>query len=446
MKLPPNTVDAEKYLLGVLMRDALPLPERLKPSDFFEPKHQDIAYAITSLWAEGSLAQEDSVFLRLKKLNSPVEAYYISDCVSQVGYTLLNPAWEKGIKHTSQLRRLSEVARQVDALANDEHADPIAVATMGLQAIESVQSDKRENLPQKMLVEELMTFDRKADPANVIGNRWLTKGSSLLIVGQSGTGKSALMTTAAINWCIGRDFFGIKSVKPLRTICIQAENDLGDVAESLQDLVQGLFLNVREIQELKERLYIYREAVATGEAFGKLLRTLVKTHEADIVFIDPLLAFAGIDITDQKEASHFLRHILQPILNETGVILVAMHHTGKPRSKSDKEGQTIADLAYSGLGSSELTNYFREVAVLARCQGDAPIYKFGLTKRRSRSDLTDINGNWAGEIFIRHSPVRGVIKWERSLSPEQEGQASQPQSAKPTVKGSSVASNRGFGV
>jgi len=152
MNLPPNTVEAEKYLLGVLMRDALPLPQTLKPSDFFEPKHQDIAQAITSLWAEGSLAQEDSVFLRLKKLNSPVEAFYISDCVSQVGFSLLNPGWEKGIKQTAQLRKLSEVARQVDALANDEHADPLAVATMGLQAIESVQTDRREALPQKMTV------------------------------------------------------------------------------------------------------------------------------------------------------------------------------------------------------------------------------------------------------------------------------------------------------
>jgi hypothetical protein len=69
-------------------------------------------------------------------------------------------------------------------------------------------------------------------------------------------------------------------------------------------------------------------------------------------------------------------------------------------------------MAYSGLGSSEFTNYFREVAVLARVPGDEPIYKFGLTKRRYRAYLSDENGDFAGEIEIRHSRKPDTICWE----------------------------------
>jgi hypothetical protein len=84
-----------------------------------------------------------------------------------------------------------------------------------------------------------------------------------------------------------------------------------------------------------------------------------------------------------------------------------MHHTGKPKN-GDRDGQTVADLAYAGLGSSEFTNWFREVAVLFRCQGEQPIYKFGLTKRRGRAGLKDASGEFKGEIYIRHAAEKGV--------------------------------------
>jgi replicative DNA helicase len=45
---PPNNVPAERHLLGVLLRDALPFPPDLN-DDFFEPAHADIAQAICSL-------------------------------------------------------------------------------------------------------------------------------------------------------------------------------------------------------------------------------------------------------------------------------------------------------------------------------------------------------------------------------------------------------------
>ena len=89
-----------------------------------------------------------------------------------------------------------------------------------------------------------------------------------------------------------------------------------------------------------------------------------------------------------------------------------MHHTTKPRTAKDKEGQTVADMAYSGSGSAEFVNYFREVGVLVRQQGDEPIFKFGFTKRRGRAGMKNALGDFAGEITIRHSRDKGRIRWE----------------------------------
>ena len=416
----PASLEAERHLLGVLIRDSLSPPEELLPSDFFEPKHQDIYAAILQLTDEGKQADEVTVSQTLNANGSPVSGHYVSDTASLVQFNPLNPEWSALVKRTSALRRIGEAARRLSDLAADPAADPDALLTFAEGTLKaSHRKAVKQSGPQRMDFDYLMTADRKADPNNILGNRWLCKGGSLLIVGQSGTGKSSLMMQAAVHWALGRDFFGIKPIKPLRSIILQAENDALDCGEALQDVVAGAYLDSGEVAQLKDHLAIFRDTISTGTAFTDALRKLIIDHQADIVFVDPLLSFAGIDVSDQEQASKFLRHDLAPILLETGAVLVAMHHTGKPKAASEKEGHTVADLAYAGLGSSEFTNYFREVAVLFRCQGEEPIYKFGLTKRRGRAGLKDSEGQFKSEIYIRHAAEKGVIRWEYSQSPSQ---------------------------
>lgn len=405
----PNNTAAERHLIGVLLRDALPFPPSLHASDFFEPVHQDIFAAALSLEADGIPADELTVSQRLRDLGSPVEAATVSLLVSDSGHSLYRPSHVDLIADAAALRVILASAKDAQ--------DPDHVLAHMARISDARKARAPKHGPARMDFDALMSFNRKDDPNSVIGNRWLCKGGSLLIVGQSGTGKSSLMMQAAVRWCLGLDFFGIKTHKPLRAVVLQAENDQGDVAEALQDVVAGAYLDQDQPAQLKENLAIFRDTISTGTAFTAALRELIVAHRADIVFVDPLLSFAGIDVSDQEQASKFLRHDLAPILLETGAVLVAMHHTGKPKSAADKEGSTIADLAYSGLGSSEFTNYFREVAVLARCKGDEPIFKFGLTKRSGRGGLKDDHGQFAYEIYIRHAAQKGVIRWEYSQPP-----------------------------
>ena len=414
---PPNNVPAERHLLGVLLRDALPLPSDLKPSDFFEPVHQDIFSAALSLAVDGIPADELTVSQRLREARSPVDAATVSLLVSDAGASTYRPEHVDLITDAALLREASNAASNA--------TDPDTLLDHYARLADKRKGSKTRHGPQRMDFDALLSFERKDDPTTVLGNhRWLCRGGSLLIVGQSGTGKSSLMMQAAVHWCLGRDFFGIKPAKPLRAIVLQAENDAGDISEALQDVMAGAYIDATERLQLRDALAIYRDTVSTGTTFTKALRDLVVSHQADIVFVDPLLSFAGIDVSDQEQASKFLRHDLAPILLETGAVLVAMHHTGKPKASADKEGQTTADLAYAGLGSSEFTNWFREVAVLFRCQGEEPIYKFGLTKRRGRAGLKDHENQFKGEIYIRHAAEKGVIRWEYSQPPSQS--ATQP--------------------
>jgi len=410
--IPPNNVAAERHLIGVLLRDALPLPPELKPSDFFEPVHQDIVAAIISLAVDGIAADELTATQRLRDMASTVEAGTVSLLVTDAGVSTYRPAHVDLIIDTALLRNAS--------LAASAATDPDTLLDHYAQVAEHRKGRRKQTGPTRMDFDALMSFERKADPTLVLGNhRWLCQGGSMLIVGQSGTGKSSLMMQAAVHWCVGREFFGIKATRPLRAVILQAENDAGDISEALQDVTNGAYLDSLERITLKDHLAIYRDAVSTGTTFTAALRKLITDHRADIVFVDPLLSFAGIDVSDQEQASKFLRHDLAPILLETGAILIAMHHTGKPKAASEKEGHTVADLAYAGLGSSEFTNWFREVAVLFRCQGEEPIYKFGLTKRRGRAGLKDHADQFKPEIYIRHATEPGVIRWEYSQPPSQ---------------------------
>lgn len=417
----PATPDAERYLLGTLIRDGLAFPPDLLPSDFNEPAHQEIASVFVELWDASIQPDELTVSQKLREAKAVTQAHEVSRMTADVGVSLYNPGWADIVRQQSILRHIQRTASQVATLAGDPAADPTSLLAYAEGSLKAVQGrgQKKQDGPQRMDFDALLAFDRKEDPSTVLGNRWLCKGGSLLIVGQSGTGKSSLMMQAAVHWCLKRDFFGIAPKHALRAVILQAENDAGDVGEALQDVVTGAYLDQAERATLKDNLAIYRDTISTGTAFTTALKALIIAHRADIVFVDPLLSFAGIDVSDQEQASHFLRHDLAPILLETGAVLVAMHHTGKPKAAADKEGQTVADLAYSGIGSSEFTNYFREVAVLFRCQGEEPIYKFGLTKRRGRAGLKDSEGQFKSEIYIRHAAQKGVIRWEYSQSPSQ---------------------------
>ena len=407
----PSAIYAERYLLGVVIRDGLDIKD-LSPADFFEPIHQEIAYCVKQINEQGNHPDELVVLNALRANNSTVQAHYVNSLVTETQQSRYNQAWADEIKRTAALRAIAINAEKLIQFANDPNADPESLISYSEGQLKSLVKREKKLGPVQMNIEAMKTFERKEDPNSVIGNRWLCKGGSLLLVSQSGVGKSSFALQFLVSLCINRQFFGIKAKRPLRVVMLQAENDHGDVAEAYQDITAGMNLYASEQQTLDENLFIYRDTNSVGQVFLDQMRALIELHRADVILVDPLLSFAGIEVADQKQMTEFLRHGVAKILEETGCILIAVHHTTKPKSAKDKEGQTPSDLAYSGAGASELVNYVREVGVLVRQPGDEPVFKFSLTKRRGRAGMLDANGNFAGDIIVRHARQQGQIRWE----------------------------------
>lgn len=422
-----ENIEFERLYLGLLIRDGdYNYIEDLMPEDFQEPIFGDIYNSILDLKSRNEQIDELTVANNLNKINFDYDFKQInltinglvSDAQSHIRF---NKDWVKQIKRTSDLRKILKHAEELKRLSLENY-DPDKIIAFSESQLKNNFSRNKNKSSKEMSHDELINFDRKNDPNSVIGNfRWLNKGSSMLIVSQSGVGKSSFALQFMISLTVNLDkgFFGIKAHKPLKVVMLQAENDLGDVAEAYQDIVSGMFLDYKQKELLKENLKIFRDSSSIGDKFVSKIRDLIIENNADVILVDPLLSFAGIEVSDQKQMTEFLRQGIARVLEETGAILIAVHHTTKPRSAKETQDLTSSDLAYSGAGSSELVNYVREVGVLQRCKGDEPIFKFSLTKRRNRSGMRDVNGEFKPEIYIRHNRNNNCINWGYSNPPEE---------------------------
>lgn len=279
--------------------------------------------------------------------------------------------------------------------------------------------------------EQLFAYTPKDDASTLVGDRWLCRGGQLLLLGQSGIGKSSYTLQQAMTWSLGMPFFGMKPRQPLKSLIIQAENDMGDMAEVVQGVLTYVVTNSKldqrtALEQLKQNIVVSRVTAQTGEAFIEVVRELIAKHGPfDLVYGDPLLSFIGDDISQQAVASHFLRELCNPLAFEHNFAWVWSHHTGKPQSDSKSRAHWNAnDYAYIGLGSSELTNWARAICVLQTTKHEG-IFKVLLAKRGNRAAVVDEHGHPTTDIIIKHAD-RG-LHWEPATLPEETEEEGKPQ-------------------
>jgi len=258
----------------------------------------------------------------------------------------------------------------------------------------------------------LLQYNTDNDSRCLLGKRWICEGGSALWIGQAGLGKSSMMLQAMTLWGLGEPFFGIAPTKALKQIAIQAENDEGDLSEQLKGVLNGLNLSARA-PELDLMLTFFTESSKTKDDFAKYLRMLVAEYKPDLIWLDPLLAFVGGDISSQETCSYFLRNLLTPIAQQYNAAFMVIHHTGKPpRDTSARNSYVGGDYSYLGIGSSELANWARAIVVLRETTENN--YELRLAKRWERAGLLDSMNCEQKTIALKHAD-KGIC-WEYGVS------------------------------
>lgn len=277
---------------------------------------------------------------------------------------------------------------------------------------------------RKLTFTDLFNTPLEDKSDNLLGNRFLTREGSWLIVAQSGVGKSVLAMQMAILFALGRDLWGLKPIKPLKVAIIQAENNKLDLVEPLRSICDNLGLSDADRRMLQSNFSVYPNSTECGKNFARLLERVAKDLTPDIVIVDPLLSYIGGDISKQDVCSSFLRNTVHPILQRYQMGLIVMHHTGKPRSK--EEAVSGNALSYAGTGSSELTNYVRAVSTIFQNSDNPQVYDFTYSKRGKRAELNE------SVVYLKQGEC-GNIFWDEVEEPVKsvEGKSWRPHECDP---------------
>lgn len=257
------------------------------------------------------------------------------------------------------------------------------------------------------------------DPGELLKDRYLCRGGGLLLVGPTGVGKSSFSMQAMICWALGRPFFGIQPVNPLKSLLVQAENDEGDLAEMRDGAMAGMNLTDDERKPAMENVLVAREDTRTGNQFFlEVVRPLLEQNRPDLLWVDPALAFLGGESSSQKDVGQFLRNSLNPLLREFNLGVIVIHHTNKPLSGKEQNSWSAGDFAYLGGGSAEWANWSRAVLAI-RSLGDHAVFELRAGKRGGRLGWKEADGQTkAFAKLIAHSNEPGAICWREADASE----------------------------
>jgi hypothetical protein len=244
---------------------------------------------------------------------------------------------------------------------------------------------------------------------NLLGNGFLRRGQCGTINGPTGIGKSSLTMQAALCWGVGRDSFGFRPQGPLRVLIVQAENDDTDLVEMRDGILAALNFSDSERALALENVRVLR-SFSSGPKWLAEITPEVEKHRPDLLIVDPLFAFAGVDVAkDQPGLSRFLRELNLPFMIKHNLGIIYVHHVNKPPAGKDRTGWQGSDYAYSGSGHNELANFPRFVIVL-RSLGSRSVFELRLGKRWKRAGIADAAGNPVDRILVKHAE-HGIF-WE----------------------------------
>ncbi len=432
VRTPPNSLEAEQGLIGciLLSADCLDLCDNVFTQVFWDVRHHVIWPAILELRERNipiGLIELQQLLKDRNKLQDAGGLAYLAS-LSDVPPSAANIQYYLDIVLEKYRSRLIILECQKSINKCYEFSDSFNEVISQISSDLTTTLSKCESNPKEeiLTVQDLMEYNFKSDPNCVIGwrgevsTRYLCRGQSAFLIGPSGVGKSSLGLQQAICFALGIPFFGVSPGRARRVLYIQAENDIGDTSEMFQGIIAslGIKLGSGDLITLHKHLKVVTNRRTRGEGFCRWLARQIKLHKAEIVFVDPFFSFAGIDVTKIDEVSKFLRDHLNPVIEDSGIVLILAHHTGKTGrdSSKKKEQQTVYDAAYAGIGSSEMTNWARATMLLTPIDDGKFILLFA--KRGSRAWARHPNEDYTTVVYINHGD--GGIFWSQIDPPEEQ--------------------------
>ena len=247
------------------------------------------------------------------------------------------------------------------------------------------------------------------DRSVLLGNRYLVRGDGAILVGTSGMGKSSLSLQMAVLWALGREAMGIKPNGPLKSLFFQSEDSDGDVAEVWASIDHVLKLTKSQRETVRKHVIIVTDRQNRGETFIAAARRQIALHVPDLVWVNPLAAFMGGDISDAEQAGKFLRQDLNGLNSELKFAWMLVHHTTKPPTDKGKTERKWSEVMYDMAGSYDLIGWARAILSLRATENQGE-FELMLAKRGTRADVKVEKESDAGIVHFERTTVI-PLKW-----------------------------------
>ncbi len=222
-KLPPQSIDAEKSLLGALMIDKdaiIKVADFLLPKDFYKKSHQEIYSAVVDLFERGESIDFLAVSSRLKDRNFLEEAGgsgYLTELINFVPTAAHVLSYAKNVQKKRILRDLIATSQEINSLGYNEAEDVDVLLDEAERKIFSIaQGSLTQNfVPIKDTLEEAFErLDRLSKHGDVVrgtptGFKHLDnllagfqKSDLIILASRPSMGKSSLALNFAANIAI----------------------------------------------------------------------------------------------------------------------------------------------------------------------------------------------------------------------------------------------------
>jgi hypothetical protein len=413
----PHSLEAEEYLLSACLIDgsetiAAALAGKVSAASFFSPANSIIYQRLCELYVlHGSvdaamLAEE---LMRVGQLDAVGGFAYVAQVSGRLPTTAQACYFIDRVRGLERMRDLIRFAGNAVECAFEGEADVEQFIADFEVKVDSLKNGERADEGLRNLTE--FALPEEDDPSSLLGrNRYICRGDQALIVSSAGMGKSSMALEWAVCCALGRPFHGIETKKPLTSLIIQAEDSDGDIGEVWFSIRHSLNLTAAEQVIVEQRVIIIRDKVSRGDAFVARLRLLIEKVKPDLVWLNPLHAYAGCDIADAKEMGNFLRAGLNRANKHEAFAYMVVHHTPKPMTSKGVVDKKWHEFMYDAAGSAELVNWARAVLTLkpTETEGD---FNLILAKRGKRAgvmqEVTDDDNNTRLELTtkipLRHS-------------------------------------------
>ena len=365
--VPPQSLEAERAVLGALLLEPSLLPDvldLLHPDDFYKEAHRTIFSAMTRLSTRSEPVDVITVIEELRKdgVFEEIGGHSALAVLQEAGTVATQlTAYTEIVRDRAARRRLMQVGRELTVQAAGPDGSTttsaiVATTVSALLALETSRSASGILTPEQFAASMVQT---PADPGLRTGLRildeacdGLRRGNLVVIAGRPGMGKTALGIQIAHQMGVVDHHPVLFATLEMRIEEIWRRLHGVILGKSTQDIRAGRYEPGECARGLailtRSQFHIWDATAPTVTEVSAQIRRAVIRHQVAVVIVDHLGKMRGTRRDNRYLEVGELAQGLKATAKQLGVPIIALHQLNRDVEHRDSPRPRLADLRDSG--------------------------------------------------------------------------------------------------